>query len=94
LSNTWRSGEFRKQNNQSNSKVENKKAYFVTSDTEELYELSLSKRKQLEKLYPNWVKFNCDKNYDELNEVYEFFKKNGKLLGHPKFNNVFVGLTV
>jgi len=74
--------------------MENKKAYFVTSDTEELYELSLSKRKQLEKLYPNWRELNCDNNYDELNEVYNFFKKNGKLLAHPKFNNVFVGLTV
>jgi hypothetical protein len=71
-----------------------KKAYFVTSDTEELYELSSSKRKQLEKLYPKWNQLDCEKNYDELNEVYEFFKKHGKLLGHPKFNNVFVGLTV
>jgi hypothetical protein len=72
--------------------MENKKAYFVTSDTEELYELSQIKRKQLEKLYPNWTKFDCDNNYDELNEVYDFFKNNGKLIAHPKFNNVFVGL--
>lgn len=71
-----------------------KKAYFVTSDTEELYELSSSKIKQLEKLHPKWRKFCCEKNYEELNEVYEFFKKHGKLLGHPKFNNVFVGLIV
>jgi len=74
--------------------MENKKAYFVTSDTEELYELSSSKRKQLDKRFPKWVEFNCEKNYDELNEVYEFFKKYGKLVGHPQFNNVFVGLTV
>jgi hypothetical protein len=74
--------------------MENKKAYFVTSDGEELYELSSNKRKQLEKLYPEWTEFDCEKNYDELNEVYEFFKNHGKLLGHPKFNNVFVGLTV
>jgi hypothetical protein len=73
---------------------EDKKAYFVTSDTEELYELSSSKRRQLEKLYPKWRELDCDNDYNELNEVYEFFKKNGKLLGHPKYNNVFVGLTV
>ena len=72
---------------------ETKKTYFVTSDTEELYELSSSKRKQLEKLYPKWNEFDCEKNYEELNGVYEFFKNHGKLLGHPKFNNVFVGLT-
>lgn len=71
-----------------------KKAYFVTSDTEELYELSSSKIKQLEKLHHKWRKFCCEKNYEELNGVYEFFKKHGKLLGHPKFNNVFVGLIV
>ena len=41
--------------------MENKKAYFVTSDAD---------------------------------EVYEFFKKHGKLVGHPRFNNVFIGLTV
>lgn len=69
-----------------------KKAYFVTSDTEQLYELSLSKRRKLEKLYPKWRLFDYDKNYEELNEVYNFFKKHGKLLGHPKFNNIFVGL--
>lgn len=74
--------------------MENKKAYFVTSDTEELYELSFRNRKKLDKLFPKWREFDCDKNYNELNQVYEFFKKNGKLLGHPKFNNVFVGLTV
>jgi hypothetical protein len=73
--------------------MENKKAYFVTSDTEELYELSLSKRKQLEKRFPKWTEFDCEKNYNELNEVYNFFRKHGKLLAHPKFNNVFVGLT-
>jgi hypothetical protein len=74
--------------------MENKKAYFVISDTEELYELSSSKRKQLDKLFPKWNELNCEKNYDELNKVYDFFKKHGKLLGHPKFNNVFVGLIV
>ena len=74
--------------------MENKKAYFVTSDAEELYELSSSKRKQLEKLFPNWQTFDCDRNYEELNKVYEFFKEHGKLLAHPKFNNIFVGLTV
>lgn len=74
--------------------MENKKAYFVTSDAEELYELSSSKRKQLDKRFPKWTEFDCEKNYDELNEVYEFFKKHGKLVGHPRFNNVFIGLTV
>jgi hypothetical protein len=71
-----------------------KKAYFVNAETEELYELSLSKRRKLEKLHPKWGEFDCEKNYAQLNEVYEFFKKHGKLLAHPQFKNVFVGLTV
>jgi hypothetical protein len=70
-----------------------KKAYFVNSETEELYELSSSKIRQLEKLHPKWGEFDCEKNYAQLNEVYEFFKKHGKLLGHPGFNNIFVGPT-
>jgi len=68
------------------------KAYFLTNDTEELYEISASKRKKLEKQYPNWAKFDCDKNFEELNKVYEFFKTHGNLIAHPKFNNLFVGL--
>lgn len=73
--------------------MRNTKSYFVTSDREELYELSSGKTKQLEKKHPNWVDFDCEKNLEELCEVYEFFKEHGKLLGHPQFKNIFVGLT-
>jgi hypothetical protein len=73
--------------------MENKKSYFVNTETEELYELSAQKTKQLEKTHPEWVKYSHDRDFDELNYVYQFFKTNGKLLAHPKFKNVFVGLT-
>lgn len=72
----------------------NRKAYFVTSDKEEVYELSISKTKQLHKLFPNWNELDCENNYEELAKVYEFFQTHGKLIACPKFNNVFVGLTV
>lgn len=72
--------------------METKKAYFVNNDTEELFELSPSKRKQLDKLFPNWTLFNCENNYDDVHSVYDFFKQHGKLVGHPQFKNVFVGL--
>ena len=71
-----------------------KKAYFVNSEADELYELSSRERRKLEKLYPKWLEMDCEKNYQELNEVYDFFKKHGKLLANPLFNNIFVGLTV
>jgi hypothetical protein len=74
--------------------MENKKSYFVTSDKEEVYELSTSKTKQLEKKHPNWTKYQNYDNFEELKEVYDFFKTNGKLIAHPKFLNVFVGLTL
>lgn len=70
----------------------NYKSYFVNSENEEVYELSVSKTKQLEILHPNWTKYQCESNFLELNNVYEFFKENGKLLACPKFKNVFVGL--
>lgn len=74
--------------------MEDKKAYFVDNETYELYELSTSKRKQLEKKHPNWVHYDCDKNTDDLKDVEYFFKRNGKLLAHQSWRNVFVGLTV
>lgn len=70
------------------------KAYFLENEQEELYELSASKRKRLEKQFPNWHAFNCEDNYEELNKVYEFFKEHGKLVGHGELSNLFVGLTV
>ena len=72
--------------------MKNQKAYFVVSDSEQLYELSASKKKQLEKKHPNWNRYTGDRNYEELQEVFTFFKKNGKLVGHVQYNNVFVGL--
>ena len=72
--------------------MKNLKAYFVTSDNEEVYELSASKKNKLDKLHPRWEEFDCEKNYEELGEVYKFVKENGKLVGHPSFKNVFVGL--
>lgn len=74
--------------------MENKKAYFVDNETYELYELSASKRKQLEKKHPKWVHYDCENNTDELKDVEDFFKRNGKLLAHQSWRNVFVGLTV
>jgi hypothetical protein len=74
--------------------MENKKAYFVDNETYDLYELSASKRKKLENKHPEWFNYDCEKNTKALNEVEEFFKKNGKLLAHQSWRNVFVGLTV
>jgi hypothetical protein len=74
--------------------MENKKAYFVDNETYELYELSASKRKQLEKKHPKWVYYDCERNTNDLNEVLEFFRAHGKLLAHQSWRNVFVGLTV
>jgi len=71
-----------------------KKAYFVDNETYDLYELSTSKRKQLEKNHPEWFNYNCEKNAEALTEVEDFFKKNGKLLARQLWKNVFVGLTV
>ena len=70
------------------------KAYFVDNDLETLYELSESKRKKLELKHPNWIDYDCEDNYDELNYVVEFFKSNGKLIASPKNKNIFVGLTI
>lgn len=70
------------------------KIYFIDNETEELYELSGKKRTELIKKYPNWHLFNIDANEQELIEVYEFFKINGKLLADRKNRNIFVGLTV
>lgn len=72
--------------------MNNTKSYFVNNETNEVYELSISKTKQLNKLYPKWTAFNCEDNYLDLSNVYEFFKQNGKLLAHPHFENVFIGL--
>jgi hypothetical protein len=74
--------------------MENKKAYFVDNETYDLYELSASKRKQLEKKHPHWFNYDCDNDTDNLNSVFDFFKNNGKLLAHQSWRNVFVGLTV
>jgi len=73
---------------------EGKKAYFVDNETYELYELSASKRKQLEKKHPNWARYDCEKNTKDLNDVFEFFQTHGKLLAHQSWRNVFVGLTI
>lgn len=73
--------------------MENKKAYFVTSDLEEVYELSATNRNRLEKKFPEWNKLHSGDNYEKLNLVYDFFKEHGKLVADPRFSNVFVGLT-
>jgi len=73
--------------------MENKKAYFVDTLPESVYELSASNRKKLEKKHPEWHSYNVYDNTDELNEVYEFFKKHGKVLANHTTKNLFVGLT-
>lgn len=70
------------------------KGYFVDVETSELFELSARQRKQLEKKHPNWTEYNCDKHYEQLNEVASFFRNNGTQLACPKFHNLFVGFTV
>jgi hypothetical protein len=72
----------------------NRKAYFVDNEISIILELSINKRKQLEKKHPNWVNYDCEKNYEQLKEVYTYFKKYGKVIASPTFYNVFVGLTV
>jgi len=68
-------------------------AYFVDTERELLYKLSKSKRKQLEKIHPNWNQYSCDRNEEDLKFVEEFFVEHGELIGSPKFKNLFVGLT-
>jgi len=70
------------------------KAYFVDNETYEIYELSASKRKQLEKKHPDWLYYDCEKNTKDLAEVKAFFQTHGKLLARQVWKNVFVGLTV
>jgi hypothetical protein len=38
------------------------------------------------------MKYQCDDNFTEVNDVYNYFKQHGRLLANPKFKNVFVGL--
>jgi hypothetical protein len=68
-------------------------AYFVETGSEYLYRLSRSKRKQLEKVHPDWNRYNCDQNEEDLKFVEKFFMEHGELIGSPKFKNLFVGLT-
>lgn len=70
------------------------KAYFVDNDTEELFELTESKKKQLEKKHPNWIHYNVESHPEELNDVHVFFKKYGKKVAGRSLRNIFVGLTV
>jgi hypothetical protein len=70
------------------------KAYFVDNELENVYELSASKRKKLEQKHPEWYSYNCELDEKQFNEVFEFFKKNGKLVASRALSNVFVGLTV
>jgi len=67
------------------------KAYFLDSETDLLIELSAAKRKQLEKIHPDWVTYTVDD--DELQDVFEFFKVHGKIIAHPKFRNISCGIT-
>lgn len=69
------------------------KSYFVNTEPEEVFELSGANSKRLLLMHPNWHKYNCESNYEDLKSVYEFFRLYGKLVGHTKYNNVFVGLT-
>ena len=68
------------------------KAYFVNTETDEVYELPDKHRKQLESIYPNWVLFDDEKNPGELQCVLCFFQTKGKLVAHSRLRNVFVGL--
>jgi hypothetical protein len=76
--------------------MESRKAYFVDNENEVLYELSVRKRRELEKKHPDWANYVADdlKNTANVNEVYEFFRTHGKLLANPSLMNVWVGLTV
>jgi hypothetical protein len=74
--------------------MNNKKAYFVDNETYALYELSTLNRKLLEKVHPDWIQYDFQKQPEQLEEVYLFFKQYGKLLAHGKLLNIFVGLTV
>lgn len=70
----------------------NCKAYFVDNETEDIYEISASKRIQLERLYPNWYEYVSDRNPNDLIDVYSFFVTNGKLIASRKNRNIFIGL--
>jgi hypothetical protein len=70
-----------------------KKAYFLDNETCFLYELSPREKKRLEKKHPKWVSYDCEKNKADLDEVFNFFKTNGKVLAFPYLQNIFVGLT-
>lgn len=70
----------------------NNKAYFVDNETEDIYEISASKRIQLERLHPNWSEYVSDRNPNDLIAVYRFFIVNGKLIANKKSRNIFIGL--
>ena len=66
----------------------NLKGYFVSLETGEIWELSVKKKKELDRLYPNWVDILEDDT--ERDNIYKFFSKNGKLLAHCYLKNVLV----
>lgn len=66
----------------------NLKGYFVVTLTEEIWEIPPKKKEELDKLYPDWVYTAED---EKLDQIYEFFKKNGKILGHSRVKNVLLG---
>lgn len=67
------------------------KAYFVDVELGVLYQLSKAHKLRLEKKHPNWFDYDLDKTPDEVSEVLDFFKENGKVLGSAKNNNLFAG---
>lgn len=52
----------------------------MDNETYDLYELSASKRKQLEKKHSEWMHYDFVKDYESLQEVLNFFEKKAKYL--------------
>ena len=71
--------------------MEKYKAYFVETDTEDVYELSKSKHFKLNKLIPNWRTLDCQSG--NFQKLLEFVRSNGKKVASNRYGNSWIGLT-
>lgn len=71
----------------------NLKGYFVSLDTNEIWEISPKQKSELDKLYPDWVYASEDDHVDR-EEIYNFFARNGKLLAHARAKNVLLNYSL
>ncbi len=69
----------------------NIRLFFYDVEDGVLYELKKSKQKNLLQAHPNWHTYDFESN--ELTQVLDYFKANGKVIASTRERNVFVGYT-